>query len=887
VTDILTPDRKASEPLAQLRVLSDRRLGGLRLDTLETERKVALSALLEALPLPAFEVDRSGTVVSANGEAERLLGLSRERLLGSRYDQPALDVAGVDGEPIDFDRSPIPRALAGEIVRDYALRTQVAGRESPLFLCVNASPIVDERGAVSGALVTVHDITEQHLAKEQTKRLGDRLEAVLNNTTMAVFVMDERQHCIFANAAAEQMTGYGFHEMQGRPLHDVVHHTRPDGSHFPLEECPIDRAFPEDLQMQGEETFVHADGSFYPVAFTASPIRDDASRTVGTIIEVRNIEEERRRRSALQILSRTASAVAGELDLDRLVQTVVDAGVEISGAGFGAFFYNVLDEAGARYTLYALSGAPRSAFEQYPMPRATAVFHPTFAGEGVVLSADILQDERYGKNEPHQGMPAGHLPVRSYLAVPVKSRSGEVLGGLFFGHPEPGVFGQNEADWVESLANHAAVAIDNAGLFKAGERELARRVQAEAELRDLNADLERRVAEEVAERSKAEEALRQAQKMEAIGQLTGGVAHDFNNLLTVIMGGLDTIRRTDIQDGRLKRAADLSWQGAQRAAALTDRLLAFSRRQPLQPRTLDLNLVVRDLTELLHRTLGEQVELEGVLAPRLWSVEVDPNQFESALVNLAINARDAMPGGGKLTIETSNAALDEGYQAIDAEVKPGQYVMVSISDTGSGMDQETLTRVFEPFFTTKEVGKGTGLGLSMVYGFVKQSGGHVTIYSEVEVGTTVKLYFPRHYGDVVAKSEATTKTAIPRAVPGEVIVLVEDNDDVRAYSSSVLRELGYHVLEAADAVTGLAVLREAERVDLLFTDVVLPGPSGRALADSALELLPGLRVLFTTGYSRNAIIHHGRLDPGVDLISKPFTFEQLACRVRDVLDRRG
>jgi len=852
----------------------------------ETPAQGRLSALIDALPLPAFEVDLSGTVVGANRAAEELLKLSRSEMVGSRYDQPALEVAELDGSPIDFDCSPIPRALRGETVRDYAVRVSVGGREEPLYLCLNASPLKADGRSISGAVVTAHDITEQQNAKAEVDRIGSRLEAVLNNTTMAVFVMDHRQYCIYANAAAESMTGFRFEEMQGRPLHDVVHHTRPDGSHFPLEECPIDRAFPEDHQVQGEEVFVHADGGFYPVAFTASPISDDASRTIGTIIEVRNIKEEQRQRRALQILSRTAATVAGELDLDRLVQTVVDAGVEMSDAGFGAFFYNVLDDAGAHYTLYALSGAPRSAFEQYPMPRATAVFHPTFVGEGIVLSPNILEDERYGKTDPYWGMPPGHLPVRSYLAVPVKSRSGEVLGGLFFGHADPGVFGEEEARWVQSLANQAAVAIDNASLFKASERELAQRVQAEASLRELNAELEQRVADEVAERSKAEEALRQAQKMEAIGQLTGGVAHDFNNLLTVIIGGLDTVRRSDSPDARVRRAADLAWQGAQRAATLTSRLLAFSRRQPLQPRSLDLNTVVRDLTELLHRTLGEQVELEGVLAPRLWRAEVDPGQFESAIVNLAVNARDAMPRGGKLTIETSNAALDEGYQAVDAEVRPGQYVMVSISDTGSGMDRQTLGRVFEPFFTTKEVGKGTGLGLSMVYGFVKQSGGHVTIYSEVGVGTTVKMYFPRHYGDLAHEPQPLGDVVIPKAVPGEVIVLVEDNEDVRAYSSSVLRELGYEVLEAADADSGLAVLRQVNRVDLLFTDVVLPGPSGRELADAALAERPQLRVLFTTGYSRNAIIHHGRLDAGVDLLSKPFTFEQLACRVRDVLDRR-
>ncbi len=844
-----------------------------------------LGSLIEAFPLPAFEVDRTGAVLSANRAAEDLLNLPRSRMVGSRYDQPVLDVSEVDGAPIDFERSPVPRALAGETVRDHPVRVKVEGRDAPLFLCLSASPLRDDHGDVCGAVVTAHDITGQHLAEDQLKQSQSRLNAVLNNTTMAVFVMDERQHCIYANTAAELLTGYRFDEMQGRPLHDVVHHTRPDGSHFPLEECPIDRAFPEDNQVQGEEMFVHADGSFYPVAFTASPIRDDASRTVGTIIEVRNIKEEQGRRRALEILSHTAAAVAGEHDLDRLVQTVVDAGVEISGAAFGAFFYNVLDEAGARYTLYTLSGAPRSAFEQYPMPRATAVFHPTFTGEGVVLADDILRDPRYGQNEPYNGMPDGHLPVRSYLAVPVKSRSGEVLGGLFFGHQDPGIFTSEHADRVQSLANQAAVAIDNARLFQANQRELEQRSRAEAGLRELNSELERRVADEVAERTRAEEALRQAQKMEAIGQLTGGVAHDFNNLLTVIMGGLEIVRRSDSLDARGRRSADLAWQGAQRAATLTSRLLAFSRRQALQPKPLDLNVVVRDLTDLLHRTLGEQIELEGVLAPRLWRVEADPGQFESALVNLAVNARDAMPSGGKLTIETSNASLDDAYQAVDAEVVPGQYVMVCVSDTGCGIDRDTLTRVFEPFFTTKEVGKGTGLGLSMVYGFVKQSGGHVTIYSEPGEGTTVKMYFPRYYGDLTAEQENPVDRMIPEAVSGEVIILVEDNEDVRAYSSSVLRELGYEVLEAADCEAGLALVKSAPRVDLLFTDVVLPGRSGRELADAASAARPNLRVLFTTGYSRNAIIHQGRLDPGVHLLPKPFTFEQLACRVRDILDR--
>jgi PAS domain S-box-containing protein len=416
---------------------------------------------------------------------------------------------------------------------------------------------------------------------------------------------------------------------------------------------------------------------------------------------------------------------------------------------------------------------------------------------------------------------------------------------------------------------------------------LARQAIARSEerLRDLNIDLENRVIEEVDKRAKAEEALRHAQKMEAIGQLTGGIAHDFNNLLTVIIGGLESIQRSRPDDeARRTRALELAFKGAQRASSLTSRLLAFSRRQPLEPKRLDVNLLVRDMTDLLHRTLGEQIELEGVLTSRLWCIEADKGQLENAIINLAVNARDAMPNGGKLTIETSNTALDEAYAQSNAEIVPGQYVCIAVSDTGEGMNQDTLSHVFEPFFTTKEVGRGTGLGLSMIYGFVKQSGGHVSIYSEVGQGTTIKLYFPRCVTEIESMPEIKDAAA-PKSSEGEVILAVEDNDDVRAYTVMTLAELGYHVLEAVNADQALDILRTEARIDLLFTDVVLPGKSGRFIADEAMKCRPDLKVLFATGYSRNAIVHHGRLDPGVNLITKPFTFEQLALKIRDLIDR--
>jgi signal transduction histidine kinase len=417
---------------------------------------------------------------------------------------------------------------------------------------------------------------------------------------------------------------------------------------------------------------------------------------------------------------------------------------------------------------------------------------------------------------------------------------------------------------------------------------LSRSDQLNAELQRLNDTLEQRVSEEIRERLQAEDALRQAQKMEAVGQLTGGVAHDFNNLLTVIMGGLDSIKRetdkdlTDIDISRLRRMQALAFQAAERAATLTSRLLAFARRQPLAPKPINLNKLVGGLSDLLQRTLGETVALETVSAAGLWLAHADPAELESALMNLAINARDAMPGGGKLTIETANVSLDEDYvSALVEPVPAGQYAMLAVSDTGEGMSKETIDRVFEPFFTTKEAGRGTGLGLSQVYGFVRQSGGHIRIYSELGEGTTVKLYLPR---DVRSEAPATDQVVCEADGGTETVLVVEDHEGLREYSVGVLRELGYCVLEAPDGQAGLELLRERPEVDLLFTDVMLPGLNGRELADQALEVRPDLKVLFTTGYTRNAIVHNGRLDDGVSLITKPFTFEGLASKVRSMLD---
>jgi CheY-like chemotaxis protein/anti-sigma regulatory factor (Ser/Thr protein kinase) len=335
---------------------------------------------------------------------------------------------------------------------------------------------------------------------------------------------------------------------------------------------------------------------------------------------------------------------------------------------------------------------------------------------------------------------------------------------------------------------------------------------------------------------------------------------------------------------RLMRAAENALKGARRAASLTQRLLAFSRRQPLNPKPIDVNTLISGMSELLHRTLGETIEVLSVQGAGVWRAEADPTELESAVLNLALNARDAMPDGGRLTIETTNADIDHAYSAAQAEVAPGQYVAISVSDTGMGMSAETISRAFEPFYTTKPVGEGTGLGLSQVYGFVKQSGGHVKIYSEPGQGTSVKIYLPR-VKRAIPIEPLGREGAAPEAVAEETILVVEDDDDVRAYTVEVLRELGYRVIEAHDGPSALRLLERQFRLDLLFTDVVLPGGmTGAQVAAQARGAKPELKVLFTTGYARNAIVHHGRLDPGVQLITKPFTMENLAARVRDVLD---
>jgi len=754
------------------------------------------------------------------------------------------------------------------------------------FLDFVYQPVRDQFGGVTGVLVQGIDVTDRVAATTALQESERRFRLLAERAPVMLWMGDKAGKCLYLNRPMREFWGVREDAVVGFDWNTTL---------FPGDvealAVPFERGMTMHTGFEVEARYRRADGALRILHTTAEPRFGANGEFLGMIgvnldvTETRDAEAALRQETQfLEVLNNTGTALAAELDLEKIVQRVTDAGVAMTGAEFGAFFYNVLNEAGESYMLYTLSGAAREAFANFPMPRASAIFRPTFLGEGIVRADDILQNPLYGLSPPHHGMPPGHLPVRSYLAVSVVSRSGEVLGGLFFGHGQPGRFRPEHERLLTGIAAQAAIAIDNARLFEAVKRENHRRAEAEERLEALTEALEIRVREEIAERRQAEAALQQAQKMEAIGQLTGGLAHDFNNLLQVIGGSLQLLGKEIAGNERAEQRVATALAGVGRGAKLASQLLAFGRRQALEPKTINIGRLVSGMDELLRRTLEEAIEIETVISGGLWNSTVDPSQIENAILNLAINARDAMTDGGKLTVEVGNASIDDAYARSHPDAVPGQYVMVAVTDTGAGIPPAIIERVFEPFFSTKEEGKGTGLGLSMVYGFVKQSGGHVRIYSEVGHGTTVKLYLPR-----AIEEEDAIRPADQGPIIGgqETIVVAEDDDDVRETVVEMLSELGYRVLKTKDAVSALTVIESGVHVDLLFTDVVMPGElKSPELARRVRESYPATAVLFTSGYTANSIVHSGKLDPGVQLLTKPYTREALARKVRQVLGER-
>ena len=465
------------------------------------------------------------------------------------------------------------------------------------------------------------------------------------------------------------------------------------------------------------------------------------------------------------------------------------------------------------------------------------------------------------------------LPVAAIIVVPlVKDSVLEAI--LAVQSATPRVWSPEEIEKTEETAERTWAAIE--------------RSRADARLRALNDTLQQRIDSALREQATIEEALRQAQKMEAVGQLTGGLAHDFNNLLAGISGSLE-LMQSRLQQGRLQdveRYVVVAQGAARRAASLTHRLLAFSRRQTLDPRPTDVNRLAQGMQDLIQRTVGPAIPIEVVGASGAWPVRVDASQLENALLNLCLNARDAMPDGGHITIETANKWIDASA-ARTHNMPEGQYLSVAVTDTGTGMSPEIIERVFEPFFTTKPIGEGTGLGLSMIYGFAQQSGGQVRIYSEVGQGTTICIYLPRHYGEATDEAGVTGPAALHRSEQGKTVLVVDDEPTIRMLLTEILEEMGYTALEAEDSATGLKILQSAARIDLLVTDVGLPGGmNGRQMADAGRVTRPNLKVLFITGYAENAILSNGHLAPGMEVLTKPFLIDTMAERIRLMIEAK-
>jgi PAS domain S-box-containing protein len=960
--------------------------------------------------------------------------------------------------------------------------------------------------------------TLSHESDAHLHEAARRLDAILNNTREAVFLMDHRQQCVYANAAAETLTGYRFEEMRGRPLHDVVHHKKPDGSHYPIEECPIDRAFPERAQMSGEELFVHKDGSFYPVAFTASPMLDDSGKPVGTVIEARNIADEKARDAALResearlnAVVKQASTGIAQTNLDGRFTDVNDRYCEIVGRSRSELltmrmqdithpddlsanlpsFHRLATEGKAfeiekryvrpdgssvwvRNSVYGLRGAQGSvesivavsmdlterreteealrrsegrlrflaeldeslrAARDAPEAMLAAasvlatklqasrcayadvdtdeendrfVIRADYTAPGVPSSAGTYSLDLFGPRaaaDMHQGRTlvvrdvAGELEpgegremfqaigIGAIVCCPLV-KNGRLAAMMAVHQDRPRDWQADEVELVETVAERCWAHVERVGAearlreseefsrrvlqssadcikvlsldtrlefmseggmcamevddfggvsgsfwselwsddqrFKvqaAVEEALAGRTgrfqgfartlkgtprwwdvvvtpisgadgspqkllvvsrditpqrEAEEQLRELNETLESRVAERTAELEAAYEQLRQSQKMEAMGQLTGGVAHDFNNLLTPIVGTLDMLQRKGVGGEREQRLIGGAVQSAERAKTLVQRLLAFARRQPLQTSAVDIGALTRGMADLVSSTTGPQIRVVVDAPEDLPAAVADANQMEMAILNLAVNARDAMPDGGTLRLSVSAEQVDPGHPRL----KPGRYVRVSVADTGIGMDEATLQRAIEPFFSTKGIGKGTGLGLSMVHGLASQLGGSLLIHSQPGVGTNVEVWLP---ASASAPADTASVDPIVAVTRGKgTALLVDDEELVRASTADMLIELGHEVIEADSAEAALRMIGCGLKPDLLVTDHLMPGMTGTELARRLQSEQPQLAVLIVSGYADAEGIA-----PDLPRLTKPFGSADLAAAVAGATERQG
>ena len=754
----------------------------------------------------------------------------------------------------------------GERFIARAMEVRLTADASTRFIDFLYEPMRDEAGEVYGIFVGGHDITAHKDAERQSLLNEESLRLTTEAAEIGIWDVDFTTDTLTWSPRTKVM--FGFAPDAVCTLDDFYNGLHPEDRDATTRAfgAALDPAIRATYDVQ-YRTIGHDDGLVRWIAAKGKGLFDvngKCYRAVGTAIDISARKLAEARHAFMLGLS---DALRGN-DTDKALNeacALMGKFFGVSRVGYGhldpvedVFDYSVCWTDGRAQPL--LGRVPARAF-------GIKIVKKLSAGETVVvgdLQTDPLSDEAETRAT------ARAVDTRAILVVPFV-RAGRLRTIIYLNDRPVRHWQADEVAFVEEVAERT--------------RQVIERGEAEAALRALNATLEARVEARTAELRAAEEALRHAQKMEAIGQLTGGIAHDFNNLLQGITGSLDLVQRRIGQGrlGDLDRFITGAMTSANRAAALTHRLLAFARRQPLDPRPVHVNPLVGSMEELLRRTLGERIDLELKLAGGLWRTRCDANQLESAILNLAINARDAMPEGGQLVIATHNLEIDEAAAAAHADRAAGDYVCISVTDSGTGMDAETIARAFEPFFTTKPIGQGTGLGLSMIYGFARQSEGYAQIESAPGRGTTVHLCLPRFQGEADDEAAADVSGAAP-AETGETVLVIEDEPVVRSLVVEVLADLGYRAIEAVDGPQGLEIVQSSQRIDLLITDVGLPGLNGRQVADAARALRPGLKILFMTGYAENAALASGSLDAGMTLITKPFTMETLATRVREIIE---
>jgi PAS domain S-box-containing protein len=810
-------------------------------------------------------VDADGVVVAWNDAATRMFGWTRTEAMGRSMGELIVPTQHRKSHHLGMRRFQATGEARVLNRRIEITAIDKAGREFPIELAIVATP-----GAGDAAFVGfLRDISDRRTAQDRLSLSEESLRLATDAAEVGTWDLDQTNDVLTWSDRTKAM--FGISPNVPCSMDDFYAGLHPDdgeatGQAFASALDPNVRAiYDVEYRTIGKE-----DGLVRWVAAKGKGLFDDEGRcirAVGTAIDITARKVAEARHAFMLELSDLLRGAETDLALSQ-ASALMGRYFGVARVGFGQLdpAEDVFD-----YSICWTDSVASPLLGRYPAQAFGAkIVAKLSAGETVVvedLLADGLSDEAQTRET------AAAVDTRAILVVPFV-RAGRLRTIVYLNDRHPRRWADDEIAFMEEVAERT--------------RQVMERGEAEAALHRLNATLEAQVEERTKALHEAEDALRQSQKMEAIGQLTGGIAHDFNNLLQGITGSLDMIqnRLRQGRTGDLDRFVTGAMASAARAAALTHRLLAFSRRQPLDARVVRGNPLIASMADLLRRTLGETIELELSLADDLWPTQCDPNQLENAILNLAINARDAMPDGGHLTIETCNADLSRTDLAMDREAPPGEYVCICVTDTGSGMSAETIAHAFEPFFTTKIAGQGTGLGLSMIYGFARQSEGYAKIDSELGRGTTFKLYLPRHSGEGDGEDPAAMPGADDLVRGAGVVLVVEDEPVVRGLIVELLAELGYDVLQADDGPSGLRILQSRRHIDLLITDIGLPGLNGRQIADAARTLRPSLKVLFMTGYAENAAGAAGFLDAGMAIITKPFSMDQLAARVRALAEEK-